>query len=203
MRTVQLLGELGKKFGKKFKLDVKNPAEAVRALCANLPEFQQHLLESEKRNIVYKVIVGKSEIGESELHNPSGKNTIKFVPVIAGSKSGLGQVIVGAAMIATAVYLPGSSFAWSSIAAFDAVAITATALTYVGTSLIIAGASQMLTPTPQTPNQNQQPDNKPSYVFNGAVNTTVQGNPVPVGYGRMIVGSAVISAGIVTEELPI
>lgn len=203
MKTVQLLGELGKKFGRKFNLDVKNPAEAVRALCANFPEFEKHLLESSKRNIVYKVMVGKSEIGIDDLRNPSGKNIIKIVPVLAGSKSGLGQVIVGAAMIVTAIYLPGSEFAWSSIAAYDAVAVAATALTYVGTSLVIAGASQMLSPTPKTPNQNEQPDNKPSYVFNGAVNTSAQGYPVPVGYGRMIVGSAVISAGLASEELPI
>lgn len=203
MKTVQLLGELGKKFGRKFELDVKNPAEAVRALCVNFPEFEKHLTESSKRNIVYKVSVGKSNIGLNEFHNPSGKNTIKITPVIAGSKSGLGQIIVGAAMIVTAIYLPGSEFAWSSIAAYDAVAVTATALTYVGTSLVIAGASQMLSPTPQTPNQNEQPDNKPSYVFNGAVNTVAQGYPVPVGYGRMIVGSAVISAGLASEELPI
>ena len=97
--------------------------------------------------------------------------------------------------------MPGSSFAWSSIAAFDAVATYATIATYVGTSLVIAGASQMLTPTPPTPPE--APENKPSYVFNGAVNTTAQGYPVPIGYGRMIVGSAVISAGIVAEELPI
>jgi len=42
-----------------------------------------------------------------------------------------------------------------------------------------------------------------SYVFNGAVNTTAQGHPVPVGYGRMIVGSAVISAGIDVDEIPV
>ena len=42
--------------------------------------------------------------------------------------------------------------------------------------------------------------NTPSYLFNGAVNTTAQGHPVPIGYGRLIVGSAVISASIVTTE---
>ena len=36
--------------------------------------------------------------------------------------------------------------------------------------------------------------------FNGPVNTTAQGNPVPVIYGEMIVGSATISAGIYSED---
>ncbi|HCW20974.1 MAG TPA: phage tail protein, partial [Achromobacter sp.] len=44
------------------------------------------------------------------------------------------------------------------------------------------------------------PDNGASYNFNGPVNTSAQGIPVPVLYGRMIVGSAVISAGIYAED---
>ena len=42
----------------------------------------------------------------------------------------------------------------------------------------------------------------PSYIFNGPVNTMAQGHPVPIGYGEMIVGSAVISAGISVDESP-
>jgi predicted phage tail protein len=72
-----------------------------------------------------------------------------------------------------------------------------------GIAMAIGGVVQMLTPLPKSPNQEDRPDNKPSYIFNGAVNTTAQGYPVPVGYGRMIVGSAVISAGITTDEVPV
>lgn len=46
----------------------------------------------------------------------------------------------------------------------------------------------------------QDPDNKPSYAFGGPVNTTAQGNPVPIGYGQREIGGAVISAGIYTED---
>ena len=38
-------------------------------------------------------------------------------------------------------------------------------------------------------------------IFNGSVNTVGQGHPVPVGYGRLRVGSCVISAGIDTVDL--
>ena len=33
------------------------------------------------------------------------------------------------------------------------------------------------------------PENRPSFLFNGAVNTSRQGNPVPLCYGQMVVGS--------------
>lgn len=194
MRTVQLLGELGKKFGRKFKLDVKNPAEAVRALCVNFPELEKHLIDSEKRGIGYRVLVGKEIQQVEDLQNPSGKQTIKFVPVVMGAKSGgMFGVIVGAVLVVAGVagnyFFPGNPVSPYLINA--------------GVAMMIGGVIQMLAPVPKTPKDEDRPDNKPSYVFNGAVNTTAQGYPVPVGYGRMIVGSAVISAGIVAEELPI
>lgn len=189
MRTILLLGELGKHFGKRFEMDVKNPAEAVRALCANFPAFRSYVLESGKRNVFYKVLVGKQARTADELHDPSGKSVIKIVPVIGGAGGRANPItfIVAAALIALSFFVP---------APFN------TYLFNAGVAMAIGGVVQMLTPLPKTPNQEDRPDNKPSYVFNGSVNTTAQGYPVPVGYGRMIVGSAVISAGITVDEMP-
>jgi predicted phage tail protein len=193
MKKIQLLGELGKKFGKSFSMDVKNPAEAVRALCVNFPEFKQHLIDSEKRGIAYKVLVGKEAQSVNDLHNPAGKQSIKLVPVLQGAgSSGLTSVIIGVVLIAAALVAP-----------FVGAGAASPYLMSAGIAMVIGGVVQMLTPVPtlNSDTSNNQPDNKPSYVFNGSVNTTAQGYPVPVGYGRMIVGSAVISAGIVAEEL--
>jgi len=193
MKTVLLLGELGKKFGRKFKLDVKNPAESVRALCVNFPEFKKHLIESEKRGVAYKVLVGKESLSIDDIHNPSGKDTIKFVPVLQGAGGGgLVSFIIGAVLVAA-----------SFVAPFVGAGAASPYLMNAGIAMMIGGVVQMLTPMPSLSGQdaNNQPDNKPSYTFNGAVNTSAQGYPVPVGYGRMIVGSAVISGGIVAEEL--
>lgn len=195
MKTVKLLGELGKKFGKSYKFDISNPAEAVRALCINFPTFKQHLIESEKRGIAYRVIVGKEDQKLEDLHNPSGKDVIKFVPVLQGAGgNGTFQVILGVALIALAAWNP----AFLSMSP-----TTVSSLFSAGAAMSIGGVVQMLTPMPSinVSDANNAPDNKPSYTFNGGVNTSAQGYPVPVGYGRMIVGSAVISAGIVAEEL--
>jgi predicted phage tail protein len=195
MKKVQLLGELGKKFGKSFKLDIKNPAEAVRALCVNFPEFRKELLESGEKGIGYRVIVGKQDQTADDLHNPIGNNTIKFVPVLQGAGGGGGlSIIAGVVLLVAAAAL-------NIIAPFNPVSPY---LISAGVAMIIGGVIQMLTPVPNlnSDTSNNSPDNKPSYAFNGGVNTSAQGYPVPVGYGRMIVGSAVISAGIVAEELP-
>lgn len=195
MKTVKLLGELGKKFGKSFTLDIKNPAEAVRALCVNFPELKDHLINSEKHGIAYRVMVGNESQSVDDLHNPSGRQSIKFVPVLMGAGGGGGgltNIIIGAVLVVAGF-----------VASFTPLAFASPYLYAMGASMIIGGVVQMLTPMPKASSQemNNQPDNKPSYVFNGAVNTSAQGYPVPVGYGRMIVGSAVISAGIFVEEL--
>jgi predicted phage tail protein len=44
MTTIILLGELGKRFGRRHKMAVASAAEAVRALCANFPTFERELV---------------------------------------------------------------------------------------------------------------------------------------------------------------
>lgn len=225
MKNILLLGELGKKFGREFRLDVKTPAEAVRALCANFKDFEGFVASSDKRNVGYRVIVGKQDVGADGLHDPVGNQEIKIVPVIAGAGGGgIGKIIIGAALIVASFFIPGSTLAIAA-ALETGIAVTtmATAALYVGAALVLQGTAQMLTPTPTAATVSDTAygaeygaaggregyygvggngaDNSPSYVFNGAVNTTAQGHPVPIGYGRMMVGSAVISAGITVEEI--
>lgn len=175
-------------------MDVRNPAEAVRALSANFPEFQRYLLESGKRNVFYKVMVGKEARTADQLHDPSGQSVIKIIPVIggAGGRANPFTFIAAAVLVVASIGL-NIAFPGNPVSPY---------LMNAGIAMAIGGVVQMLTPLPKTPNQQDRPDNKPSYVFNGSVNTSAQGYPVPVGYGRMIVGSAVISAGITTAEAP-
>jgi predicted phage tail protein len=197
MKTIVLHGQLGKEFGKKHKLDVKTAAEAVRALIANFPAIERFLME--RKEFGYRVKVGREVISHvDELANPVSSQTISFTPVIVGAGSDLGNIILGTLLIAAAVFNPFAALGGTAL-------LTGTAATIaigVGTSLIVSGVSGMLAPKPKTMEPGNRPENKPSYNFNGPVNTIAQGNPVPVGYGRMIVGGAVISAGITTEEIP-
>lgn len=204
MKTIYLLGELGKKFGRKHRFDVKSPAEAVRALVANFPDFERWMIQSGERGVGYHVLAGATQIGDyKDIHNPtSGKESIRFVPVLTGAGgNGITGVLLGVALIA-ASFIPGLNVAvWAGASAtFASVAFG------LGVSMALGGLSQMLSPTPKAntgTNTSATSENSASYMFNGAVNVTAQGNPVPLGYGRMIVGSAVISAGIVTEEFPV
>lgn len=198
MQTVMLYADLGQRFGRVHRYAVKSPAEAVRALCATIPGFKKHVLH----NGAYRVLIaGKQSAGEDELHHPvSSKETIRIVPVVAG-KSGFGKVLAGAALIGLSLAFPAASAtfqfgAWNSSISLASIAGS------VGVSLALTGVSQMLfTPKQSSVESVERPENRPSFFFNGAVNTSRQGNAVPLCYGRMIVGSQVISSGLSVEQI--
>ena len=194
VRTIRLYGKLGAKFGRVHQFAVKNTAEAIRALCAMIPGFQQELMNSSQRGVAYSVFIGKENIGEGDLQKPTGSEAIRIAPILQGAKSGgWFQVILGAALVIGAGFLTGGT-AFAALGAGGVGGFVAS----VGASMFLGGVIQLL--SPQQTTQSSGANNGASYNFSGAVNTTTQGNPVPVLYGRMIVGSAVISAGIYSQD---
>jgi predicted phage tail protein len=195
LRTIRLLGDLGRRFGREHRLAVATPAEAIRALCVVRPGFRQYV---ESRERWFKVLVRKAPVAdfERELHLQHGPDAgFTIAPVIAGAKSKFFQIILGVALIAFAVVNP------FGLAALSITGTTVGALAVgVGVSLVIGGVAQLLAPTPE---YTEPVENQPSYLFNGPVQTTQVGFPVPVGYGELIVGGARISTGIWSEDIPV
>ena len=197
IRTVILAGELAKKYGRKHRLDVCSPAEAIRAFCANFSDFKEFMMTSEQRGVGYRCIVdGEDMRNIDDIQNPFSR-TFRIVPVIGGAKSALFGILIGAALITAAVLTGGAGSA--AVFAFAGGETISTIAMGIGASLVLGGVSQMLSRTPKS-QSSEQTENKPSYVFNGPVNTITQGQCVPVCYGRVIVGSAVISAGSTASE---
>ena len=166
-----------------------------------------------------------------EIEYPTGQaEAISIVPVLhgAGSDNPVTNIISGVALVAAAIVLGpaaggflGLGLGLSGAGMGIIGATAAVAAGYVGTALILSGTSQLLSPTISdspatygatsptrqraresfTPENNEVADNRASYIFNGAVNLTAQGNPVPLLYGRMRVGSVVVSAGLSVEDI--
>lgn len=194
LRTIRLYGLLGARFGRKFRLAVSNPAEAIRALCVLLPGFQQYLMAAKDKGMEFAVFVGRQNLSKEQLKDPPGAEDIRIAPVLAGSKrGGILQTIAGVVLVVVGVVLNAYT------------GISGTPFINLGVSLIAGGIVQMLSPQPKGLGAKDSPENTPSYSMNGAVNTQAQGNPVPVAYGGhdtkgMFVGSAVISGGILAED---
>jgi predicted phage tail protein len=201
MKTVKLYGHLAERMGKEFKFDIRTPGEAIMALKANFRQFNEYILEHDGPG--YAMFVDRENKGMEDWYNPcSDREVIQIVPIYAGSgslKSAL-TLVVGAALI----YFSAGTLAPAIGSAFGATTATvgsiSSALVGIGVSLAVAGISGLLFTPPSGANDSERADNKPNFAFNGAVNTTVQGGPVPVGYGQLIVGSQVISAGLAVED---
>ncbi|MCC7413310.1 MAG: tail assembly protein [Gammaproteobacteria bacterium] len=194
LRTVRLYGHLGARFGREHRFHVRTAGEAVRACIANFPGFAQAVLAGAPG---YRIWHGTEQLGERDLERP-GAGVIRIVPVIAGAKDGkgIGQLILGAALIALPFAAPGLaavSFAGTTVGAVA---------TSIGISLALGGISSLLFAPPKPGGPAERPESRASAIFDGPVNTTAQGHPVPVGYGRLRVGSQVISAGLTVEVLP-
>jgi len=185
LKTIQLYGVLGKKFGRIHRFAVSSAAEAVSAMCSQFPGFEKFLMDSKENGLSYAVFYGKNNIHQEELRNCAGDKAIRFAPIVQGSKkNGVFQVIAGIVLIVIGAVLTYFGFPIGPV------------LIKMGIGLVVGGVIQLLTPVPKGPNARERPENTPSYTFSGPVNTQAQGNPVPVLYGELFIGSAVISAGI-------
>lgn len=189
LREVVLHGELARRYGKVHKLAVRSAREAVRLLSVNFPAFERELATAHERGVAYQVWVNGSNVGEDELRFQS-QGRIYISPCVMGSKrAGTLQTILGAVLIIVGVvglFFPEfGGDVWGP------------PLIKIGAALMIGGIAQMLAPQPK---QDDNGNELKSSWFDGPVNVTAQGNPVPVLYGEMVCGSAVISGGITIDD---
>lgn len=189
MMTVLLYGELRRLFGRRFVLAVRSPAEAIRALSVQLKGFQHYFFEHgadafkvighHRSNVIDKGI----EYGEENLNHPQSSGTLKIVPVLQGA-SAAGRIVAGAVLAVVGLVAIAYGQAWG------------TYLIQAGAGLALGGVAELIARRfAPSPHAQERPENKPSYAFNGAINTMGQGGPVAVGYGRLMIGSQVISVG--------
>lgn len=189
MTLILLSGSLAKAFGRQHfrQLETGTTIEAFSALKHTLPGFEDFIRDSARKGLRYAIFRNRENVGEREF-TLSGTAEIRIVPILSGSKTGgLFQTIVGVALI-VASFIPGFQ-----------------ALMPVGIAMTLGGVVQMLSPVPKAASQQEQSasENKPSYLFNGAFNSTQQGLPVPIVYGQMLVGSSVVSVGTWAEAIPV
>lgn len=159
MQRVRLLGELGERFGAEHTYyNLRTPADAIKILCINKPEFKDFLLKSEENGIGYQVLQGGQDFGYEELLLPFGEKDLVITPVLTGSGGSTGQILAGVGLIALSFLLPGAGlFGATSIFGVTAaqggavLAGLGTAVSAIGASLVLTGVAQAISPQPQVP----------------------------------------------------
>lgn len=194
LTTIRLYGALGARFGRVHKLAVQTSAEAVKALCINFDGLEDYLMNAQKNGMTFAVFRGKRNIGVQDFQELAGDSDIRIAPVMEGAKkAGIFQTILGAVMVVAGIVVTGLSYGWATP--------VGGAMISAGIGMMAGGIYQMLSPQPKGLQCRDDPDNKPSYAFGGSVNTLAMGNPVALLYGVREIGGAIISAGIVAEDI--
>lgn len=204
MLTVRLHGHLEESYGSEFKFEARTVREVIDALQANFDDFTEEFIKDER---AYTIVV------DAEAQELTGcvlplksDSTIDIVPVIAGAGGffkSLALIIIGAALIWFAPYiagalLPGISGTTLSLISFGAMTATELAVvgavTAIGAGLLLSGVASLLA-GPDGPDGAGEKASS----LNRTDNIVGQGLPVPIGYGRLMIGSVVLSASFVSS----
>lgn len=193
LTKIYLEGAMGRNFGREWTLDIHTPAEAFQLIQANIPRFGQWIRDNLKRYekcmIICKYADGRIEaLDEKTMLMHKEAKEIHFVPTVYGAGKFMGA-IVGAAMVVVGALMWWNPLGWGAWAVA------------IGQGLVVAGAGMLVSTVVtaimgRVKNNSNDDDDQTSYYFNGAQNTTRQGVPVPLIFGRCKVGSAVISSSI-------
>lgn len=194
MTTINLHGILKFEFGEKFEMKLRKPKEFIDAISCNKARFRKRLCELSNEGLNFAIIVNSKNIKNltaEELERPPKQ--IDVVPAIIGQ----GVVVAAVGAVALGVGIAGSLGAIAMSATIASIFVGA------GVGLISAGVQSMIArksggPSVQTPDQvvGTASSIDQSFAFNTQTNLATQGSVVPVGYGRLRVGSLIIQTTV-------
>lgn len=182
MTTVYLHGLLGKEFGHQFKFSLARPRDSIWAIDANKKGFIKRLLELSRKGAQYFVIIDGRTSRDFNLEKSAKE--LHILPAIAGS-AGV------AAAVGVVALAAGYSGAFSAVVSSVLIAVGTAAVSYGITNLMQKDQKVDVGSASATSNAANK-----SFLFSNAENITEQGIPVPIGYGRLRIGSAVIQRTI-------
>lgn len=193
MTEVFVHGYLGQKYGKSFKFSLGKPKDVFRALDSMFDDFSKEIVELGKQGMQYSLVVDDKEIvSDSDLETKKRIKTIHIVPTIFGA--GIGALVVGVIAAVGSYAAAGAGLAFlSSVLLSVAVSAISFGLQSLLSKPPSATAVSQSSPAASTASTNAT---SKSFLFSNRENVASQGNPVPLGYGRLRVGAAIIQENI-------
>lgn len=179
MTIIKVHGILGQEFGNLFRFKLGKAKRVLDAIDSSKKNFTKRVYELAREGCHYTILVDGNKITElSELELKKEPQIIDLVPVICGAGPALGAV----SLLAAVVGKVGAAVAAGGF--LGTVALTA----------VSVGLQLLLTPKPKGPEPASANSRalQESFSFSNKANLVSQGSPVPVGYGRLRVGSQVV-----------
>ena len=201
MNKVHLMGDIGDKFGYEWSMNVSDYGEIIRLIDCQREGFKKYLFESEENEIGFVIQRADEYIkDESELLlNLNDEDIIiTAVPIGAGEDKGkggffgkaFGKIILGIFLIIIGYYIGFDN----AVKLYAYIAKTAV---IVGTTLVLQGVQQLMLGDIDKATQDI------GYLFDGGNNNILQGQPVPLLYGELLVAGTPISASMSSNKIPI
>ena len=192
-RKVHLLGELSK-FGSVWEVSASSIGDVVQLIDCQTPGFRKFLIDALDSGLDLAIIGKDFRVEEPDelLFRNLGPEEVYVSLVPAGSKKGWGKVLLAAVLITVGALIPGgSTFVFGSA---KATAAFSTGLVSAGISIGLQGITQLLAKTPNADDPNEKES-----LFDGPISTLKQGQPVPILYGKLLIGGAPIHVNISAE----
>jgi len=221
-QTVRLLDDLGERYGSEHVyFNLRSPAEAIKLLCINHPALQKEMTQAHQHGVGYTLVQAGTFLGYEDLQLPLGKNDLVLSPVIAGSGGSTTRILAGVGLVAFSIVTAGTGAGFLNLGAgltgFTLNSAASVALGSIGASLVLGGISQLLSPLPRNLDGRTRPgentnalgpqgvsratSGRQSYAFSGPVNTVGVGATVPLVYGKVLIGSHLLSSRVdITDE---
>ena len=127
---------------------------------------------------------------EKSLNTPTKVRKIRLYPKMVGGGA-VGKILLGAALIAIAIWNPGIGGMILSQAGVGAVA-------GAGIGLLLGGMMQLFM---KAPSVDKSQDPEPSQYIGGGRNSVKVGTPIGIGGGRMMVGGQIMSLQVNSSDL--
>ncbi len=174
LTRIFLGGKLGQLFGKEWKLYVKSPAEALRAININTGGKLKEYLRLQKRDTYYKCAINNKHnlLTAEEIKRPTGNCDIFIFPSAKGG-SNVVRIIIGIILIIVGIVV----FAYGGDGSI---------FIQYGIGLIIGGVVGLIIGTPSFTQNPSSEATGGSALFSNNAMTFGQGGPVRVAYGRVL-----------------
>lgn len=193
-RRIHFKGAMADLFGDSMSVEATNFKEAIRCVEVNRPGFKAYLSKCVEDGTNFSLTVGSQELDE-HTYLSEIEGDFYLTPIPSGSSSGKSKI--GAALLLAALIFinPGHIF----LGGTEMLAVPITKWGYaaasLATNLAMTGIQQILAPDPSV-----DADEPTSYLFNGAEQNVLEGDPVPILYGELRVPGTPVSFEIINRK---
>ena len=193
-RKLIFQGSAGEALGEEWTVNAPTVADAFKIVHANNPQkYKDYFgkdLEAE-----FSVKLAGDALGEAELllNNLKGEDIV-VTPVPKGSKlNAVEKIILAIVIIVVAIYLP-DIMGWGETLTTLQSGIQTTVMS-LGINMAISGITELMMDDPSNDKEEE------GAMFGGPAQTIKHGQPVPLCYGKMMVGGTPITFGFGVNKL--